>query len=495
MMILYLYITIFTIYFIILAAVSFKQVRKFRDKYTPKDANLCIVLYATGKSDTFENLLKQLKNQAYPKQNYTIYAILDKCVDIPEVTLQSDLNVNVVNVDNLEPIGKSQAFSIIADKLHDVENLDAYVFLDAKHYVDSDFLSNINFYLTKYDVFNPMTNYLPQDGSLNFWQNVKLAYSRYITKFMLITRTKMGLTNIINTDAFIIKKDLLNKMASFDFRDIMSEVQYTLKLAEEGYKVALLDDLKVYTSIEKFDFRIPSLYKRVALSISNIFKPHTLIAREFLFSLLAPNWLTYIVSYILFIILSGSSTIVITASVFAMALATSLYNAKLYNKEYLYLFMYPVLSIARLIYNFPLIRGIRNMIKQTTRKHNIETMATNIIVSDGLHDYTCQMELISDDGLARITFINKGKKYTTKNQHIRMIDAMREFASKLSDYGLTLKACQCCKYFQPIVDGSTNMVKGCCKCDFQGRTPGDIIPTLIWNTCPKFEENNVVNLF
>ena len=122
-------------------------------------------------------------------------------------------------------------------------------------------------------------------------------------------------------------------------------------------------------------------------------------------------------------------------------------------------------------------------------------MTTNIIVTDGKNDYQCQLELISDDGLARVTFINKGKKYTTKNNHLRMIDAVRELSTKLADYGLTLKVCQCCKYFQPLVDGSTNMVKGCCNCQFQGRTPGDIIPTLIWNTCPKFEPQNIVNLF
>ena len=154
-----------------------------------------------------------------------------------------------------------------------------------------------------------------------------------------------------------------------------------------------------------------------------------------------------------------------------------------------------MLSLARMTYNFPFFRGIRNIIKQTTRKHVIESETVNVIVSDGKNDYQCQLILISDDGLAKVTFNNNGKKYTTKNNHLRMIDAVREITSKLSDYGLTLKICQCCKYFRPVVDGSTNMVKGCCNCQFQGRTPGDIIPTLIWNTCPKFEEQNVVSLF
>ena len=36
----------------------------------------------------------------------------------------------------------------------------------------------------------------------------------------------------------IIKKDLLNKIASFDFRDLNAEMDYTLKLANEGIKIA-----------------------------------------------------------------------------------------------------------------------------------------------------------------------------------------------------------------------------------------------------------------
>ena len=152
--------------------------------------------------------------------------------------------------------------------------------------------------------------------------------------------------------------------------------------------------------------------------------------------------------------------------------------------------------MGRLMYNFPLCRGIRNILNKTTHKHVVDKMVTNVIVSNGEKEIHAKLELISDDGLAKITYINpNGKKYTTKNNHLRMLDAMRELTSKLTDYGSTLKVCQNCKYFQSLVDGSTNMVKGTCNCNFEGRTPGDIVPTLIWNTCPKFEENNVVNLF
>lgn len=502
--ILYIYITIFALYFIVYTGTLCFPLRKIRDKYTPRDSNICVVVYATGKSDTLENLIKQLKHQNYPKESYTIYAILDKCEDISEVTFQSDLKVNVININNLEPIGKSQAYSIIAEKLYDVQNLDAYVFLDSKNYVDSDFLSNINYYLTKYDIFNPTLTYLSQDGNLDFGQNVKMIYSKFVNKFIHIPRTRMGLTNILNTDSFIIKRDLLNKIAVFDFRNIISELEYTLKLAKEGVQVAVIDDLNVYCSIEKFDFRTPSLTKRLGILFSNFTKqPQTVISGEFIFSQASPNWLMFAIGFMFPLIHTHNfpaaisySTILITFVIFLIAFFAGLLKMQFYPKEYFYLFSYPIISFWRLIYNFPACRSVRCLFGKTTHKPVVEKMMTDVIITDGNRDIKAKLELISDDGLAKVTFINpNGKKYTTKNNHLRMIDAIRELSAKLKDYGMTLKACQNCKYFQTLVDGSTNMIKGTCNCNFDGRTPGDIIPTLVWNTCPKFEEQNVVSLF
>ena len=503
MALLYLYVTIFAVYFLILTVAFCGPQKKVRDKYTPKDANLCVVVYATGESSTLENLIKQLKAQVYPNDNYTIYVVLDKCENVSEVALQTEKNVQVVSINNIEPIGRSQAYSIIAEKLYDVPNLDAYVFLDANNYVNSDFLTNINFYLTRYDVFNPTITYLPEKDDFNFWQNVKSVYSRYMYKFYYAAKSKLGFTNMLNADAFVIKRSLLNKIAVFDFRNINAELEYTFKLAQEGVKVGLIDDLKVYKSINNFDYRIPSLTKRWKLFWNNIFGCNNNISREFLFSLLAPNCLAFILFYYFPLVHShnfpstiGYSTVITTVALFLIVVCINMLKLSFMPKEYLYLLMYPLLALKNVVYNFPLCRFIRNIFNKTTHKHVVEKMTTNVVVTDGTREMQAQLELISDDGLAKVTFINpNGKKYTTKNNHLRMIDAVKELSSKLSDYGLSIKICQCCKYFQPMVDGSTNMVKGVCNCQFQGRTPGDIIPTLIWNTCPKYEQQNVVNLF
>ena len=250
------------------------------------------------------------------------------------------------------------------------------------------------------------------------------------------------------------------------------------------------------------DLRIPSLSKRLNVFWSNISNSPNIGSFEYSLSQIMPNWLTVFIiywillahSYVLPFIVSYT-TILITTIVLLLAFCVSLFNAKIFAKEYIYLFSYPLYSIGHLIYNLPPIRFVRNLIKNRNRKHNIEKMVTEVIVSDGTKDFQCKIELISDDGLARVRFINNNKTYTTKNNHLRMVDALKELSQKLNDYGLFLKICHNCKYFQTTVDGTTNMVKGVCNCQFEGRVAGDMIQTLIWNTCPNFEKQNVVNLF
>lgn len=507
--ILYLYITVFTVYFVLLALVSLKTQKKIRDKYTSKDSNICVILYASGEAGTLEYLIRQLKSQSYDKDRYTIYVILDKVENPPEFIFQTDLGINVVNINNMEPIGKSQAYSILAEKLSEAPNLDAYVFMDSRNYVDSDFMENVNFYLTKHSVFMPIINYIGEDAELKFWDSVKVTYSRYVSKFIYNARTRLGLTNLLNTDAFVIKRDLLNKIGSFDFKDKISETNYTLKLAAEDIAVGSINDVKIYREIENYDLRIPSLSKRIDIFWHNWTKAKNIISFEYLSSLLIPNWLVCILCYafllshtyhfgsikILGLFNAGYYGILVTSIILLLAFCVSLFHAGIYAKGYLYLFSYPLFSIGHIITNFPPVRGVRNLIKNRNREHNIEKMVTGVIVTDGKQDYPCKIELISDDGLAKVKFINRGKTYTTKNNHLRMIDALKELSQKLNDYGLALKVCQCCKYFQPVVDGSTNMVQGNCKCPLKGRVEGDIIPTLIWNTCPNFEKENVVKLF
>ena len=503
MILLYLYITIFKLYFLVLAIIIFKPHHRIRDKYTPVESTMCVMIYSHNNAPRLENLVKQLKNQTYPKNKYEIYVIADNCSDETETMFQSDLGVKLFNIKNVDTIGKDQAYSILVEKLSAIEGIDAYVFLDGKYYVNEDFLTNANYYLQKHDIITASTNIIP-DRKFNLKQNIQNVYNKYYNNFICKTRSALGLNVLINSNALIIKKSIVDEIGSIDFKDINSELKYTLLLSKYNIHCAYEQDVKVYMDIDDIEMRIPSLSKRISL-FCNCFsqlRPNEIKFSEMACSLIAPDFILLFLGYMFMIWYSykhtfyvDSSIILMTFIVLAIGFSMSLLNAKIHSKDYVYFFAYPLYSICHMIYNFPPIRGVRNFItKKKEPKKNVETMTVDIFVTDGNQSYPCQLELISENGLAKVSFINKGKKYTTKHNHLRMIEAIKELSTKLEDYGLNLKICQCCKYFESNVDGSTNMIKGYCKCNFIDRKPGDILPTILWNTCDGFEKSNVVNI-
>ena len=141
---LFIYLTVYTVYYLSLVYSGLKSKRRKNRDLEQRRNNLCVVVYSHNNKATIENLVKQLKNQTYPKNNYTIQVILDNCTDESEILFQGDLDVTVMNIKNVDTIGKEQAFSILTEKYLPIKDLDAYVFLDAKYYVNQDFLEKIN---------------------------------------------------------------------------------------------------------------------------------------------------------------------------------------------------------------------------------------------------------------------------------------------------------------------------------------------------------------
>ena len=502
MILLYLYLTVFTIYFITITVMSLKPEKKVRDVYNQKENNLCVVIYSHNNAKVVENLIKQLKTQTYPRKNYSLNVILDNCTDESELLFQGDLDVNVLNIKNVDTVGKDQAISIMTERLSSVTNVDAYVFLDAKYYVNSDFLANVNTSLQDKHVITGAVNLICKD-ELSIVDKIKYTYNQYNNNFIQKSRTRLGLNSLINSDVLVIKKQIVDAIGSVNFKNINEELKYTMLLAKLNCRCLFDTNIKVYLDIEHFELRIPSLTHRISMFFNAIkqigFKNKHL--SEFIFSLIAPNCLTVIIGYVGFLLYSykyyfAINTYIIAAmfAVLAISFCTSLLNTRIFSKEHFYLFAYPIYALFRVIYNFPPLRFIRNLMFGNMQPKHIEKLMVNIFVFDGKRYYPCKLEIISDSGLVKVVFINKKKKYTTKTQHIRVVDAINEISSKLEEHGMILKICQHCKFYEPEQDGSTNMVKGFCKCEFKNRTPGDILPTVVWNSCDGFEKLNVVSL-
>ena len=502
MILLFLYLAIFTIYFIILTIMSLKPDKKIRDTYNQRENNLCVVIYSHNNARTVENLIKQLKTQTYPRKNYSLNVILDNCTDESEILFQGDLDVNVLNIKNVDTVGKDQAISIMTERLSSVTNVDAYVFLDAKYYVNSDFLTNINMALQTNHVVTGAVNLICKDN-LSLLDNIKYNYNQYRNNFIEKSRAKLRLSSLINSDILAIKKQIVDAIGSVNFKNINEELKYTMLLTSLNCKCVFDTNIKVYLDIEHYDLRIPSLSKRVSMFFNGLkqigLKNKSLT--ELIFSLVAPSGLTVILGYIILGLYSYKYYFMVSSYIIAgmfailsISFCTSLLNTRIFSKEHLYLFAYPLYSLCRVIYNLPPLRLIRNILFEKIEPKHIEKLMVNVFVFDGKRYYPCKLEIISDSGLVKVVFINKKKKYTTKTQHIRVIDAINEISSKLEEYGMTLRICQHCKYFESEMNGTTNMVKGFCKCQFSNRTPGDILPTVLWNSCEAFEKTNIVSL-
>lgn len=499
---LYIYVALYSVFFFVLAIKNLND-RKFRiqQKYNNLGYanNLCIIIYSHDNEVHLENLVKQLKNQDYPLESFSTYVILDNCNDNSEKLFINDNSVQVINIENQGTIGKDQAISILLEKLSAVQNCNAYIFLDANRYIENDFLSSINSALMDSPVISGSTVLV--GDNLNLRQKIKVTFHKYYTNFLQNSRSLVGLASIIDSDILIMRQDLTEKIGCIDFQNINTELKYSLLLSKIGCKCIFNPNIKTYINVDDFDLRIPSLSTRLSL-FKNCFTQifcKNLAFSEHVFSLLTPNVLLLIFAYTYLLkhsfnyyFIVDFLVVLLSFIVLIIGFSISLLNSKLQSKEFMYLFLYPIYSLGHVFKNLPLCRKIRNTISgKTSFAANTEKLMVDVTVTDGKNNIACKLELISENGLAKVNFMFKKKKFTTSTQ-LRMVDAITELTAKLADYGFVLKICQCCANFTPNIDGSTNMVKGFCNHAFANTQPG-AIPTLLWNSCRGFTQNRSNN--
>lgn len=499
---LYIYVAFYSVFFFVLAIKNLND-RKFRiqQKYNNLGCknNLCVIIYSHNNEVNLESLVRQLKNQDYPLESFSTYVILDNCSDNSEKLFINDNFVQVVNIENQGTIGKDQAISILLEKLSAVQNCNAYVFLDACRFIENDFLSSINSALMDSPVISGSTVLVGEN--LNLRQKIKVTFHKYYTNFIQISRSLSGLATIIDSDILIMRQDLIEKIGCVDFQNINTELKYSLLLSRIGCKCTFSPNVKTYINVDDFELRIPSLSARLAL-FRNCFTQiwtKNFIFNEHVFSLLTPNVLLLIIAYIYLLrhsynyyFIVDFLVVLLSFIVLILGFSISLLNSKLQSKEFIYLFLYPIYSLGHIFKNFPLCRKIRTTITgEKPFASNTEKLMLDVTVTDGKNNIPCKLELISENGLAKVNFMFKKKKFTTSTQ-LRMVDAIAELTKKLADYGFVLKICQCCASFTPNIDGSTNMVKGFCSHTFAHNQSG-AIPTLLWNSCRGFHQNKSNN--
>ena len=495
--IIYFYLIIYTIYLFILSLRNLNDkpfsIEKKYSKYDDTKRNFAVIVYSHNHKDCLAELIEELKMQDYPLANFKIYAILDDCNDGSEKMFENDKFVYVMNIQDHGLLGKNKAISMLLDSIKSDSTIDAYIFIDGTRRVGANFLTLANASLNKSDTVTGEINV--NRTNLDIVDKIKAVHKKYITNFFKQARTLLGLATRIDSGLFIVEKSVIDELDQVNFKDINSELEFSLLLAQTGHKCMYNPNIQSYALGQDCSFKKPRLsvrFKLLAQNFTNL-KSWNFPFLEYVCSLLNPNCWTLIVAYLVLILYSyhcqfivKCNVVIFSALLSLAAFGIGLINAKLNFKETILLFMYPIYSLCHIIKNFPLVRFLMSKLGANT-DNEADKLVVEVFAITKYGDRACKLEFIStESGLSKIRFLYKNKKYVT-DSHLRMIDALQQLKSKMEDYGLKLKICSCCKNFTSSVDGSTNMLKGLCNNEFPSPLLNEPRQTLIWNSCSSFE--------
>lgn len=503
--ILYIYVAVYSFYFLALAIRNLNdkpfKIEKRYASHEEKD-NLAIVIYARNNKITLENLVKELKMQDYPVNNFRVFVILDNCTDGSEQFIQDQPFINLINIKDVGTVGKDQAVSMLLERLSKDETIDAYVFIDADRSIPANFLTTINSALVNNGVLCGETLILTDN--LGFVDKIKSAYQKYHMNFIRKARSLFGLASRADSGIFIIKKEIVDEIGEVDFKDVNTELKYSLLLSKIKCPCIYNPNIQTYVDTASYEFKRPRFSIRLELfknCFSQIWAKNFVFA-EHTFSLLNPNiWAIVLIYAVImkhsyrYYFFMDFKIVLLTFLMLVSAFGISLINSKLRFREIMLLCLYPIYSLCHIIKNLPPVRYTKRKFEERecantdTEKLEVETFVMN---SAG-RELPCKLEFISESGFAKIKFIYKNRKFVT-SRHLRMIDALQELRRKLNEYGMILKLCSCCKHFTSENDGSTNMLKGFCTSDYPSPSLKEPRATLIWNSCTDFEPAEVTTI-
>ena len=506
LVILFVYVIIYILYFTV-CVISSSKAKKFLQKQKYNAAaepnNMIVIIYARNNESTIVPLLEALNKQNYPKNNFQTHIVLDHCTDNSSNILEFIGGAKIWRVGENAPVGKDEAISWLLEGLLSYQNVDAFVFLSADRYIDENFLASINANLNGENIIVGLTEYISRTKTL--LNSIKNTYHSYIDRIFNCGRSLMGLATIIDSDIFVIRKEVLDKIKCVDFKDVNSELKYTTLLVRSGFIPKFCPLVRTYTSIDNYKDRKQSVSFKLSLvwhCLRLIFQSNIKFG-EFLLNILAPNfWFLMLIYLSIFAFTYNyyfvfDYTFVFTMGVIlAVAFLASLYTSRIGAKNVGYLALYSLYSLLKIFFHIPVIGNIAEALTKRKTDEECEMSTVDVCVTDGRNNLNCKLDLISESGLVKAVFKFKKKKYSSSSQ-IRMVDAIKEVSDKLNEHGFRIKICQSCGYFNLKLDGSTNMVKGYCNrlvVQNQSDIPMD---TILWNSCPYYvpqEVNKIIDI-
>jgi len=232
----------YALYFFISGWVGLVKKAKVSFEKVEAKNRFAILIPARNEEMVIGNLIDSLKNQNYPREFYTIYAIPNNSSDRTEEVARSH-GATILNC-SVPTKTKGDVLEYAFSKLGEREDIDAYIVFDADNVVHPDFLSYMNSCLESgysvaqgyRDSKNPSDNWLSGSYTLFYlFQNI----------FFNQGRMALGGSASINGTGFMIKKEFIDEVG-FQTFTLTEDVEFSGQCALRGEKLVFVENAITY---------------------------------------------------------------------------------------------------------------------------------------------------------------------------------------------------------------------------------------------------------
>lgn len=509
--IIFAYLILYAVYLLTINIKALVGTKKFLAERFPEDTStedikenkICVIIFANSKSKKLERLLYALNEQTYKKENYSVQVVFAKDSDTLMYTPDCIAGAQIHTIENPEFFKKDKALNLFIEKLLPTSKFDAYLFLGANRYVASDYLEKANFAINKIksDVITGKTNISSEFKDTNIRSRVIEAKQEFKNNTLNISRRMFGLASSIDSENCILSSEILEKTGRIYFETRDAELKYSLFLASNSIKPVYSPYVETFVEAQNYDPATAGFKVRISLikyySKLLIKKPWYFI--EYVCSLIKPNvtvvfllYLTLLYASFKFITTIGVKYVLHLGIFYLVVWTIGLIASKLHPLKILVFILYPFYSFGFNFKRFTEEISRRAIQRAIAEEKDIKSATRDAIVTDGKKNVVCKMDLMLEDGMRRVV-LRFRKKRVISDGYIRMCDAIENISSKIKSHGLTLKICHNCKFYNPLQDGTVDLLKG--ECSFKGTKKEELKDTLIWNRCDKFLLKETMNVF
>ena len=222
--------------------------RRTRKEHAPSRFHrFAAIIPARNEEAVIGELVRNLKNQNYPKGLLDVYVIADNCTD-ETARIAREAGARVYERENQTQRGKGYALDYFFHHLSmdGRDDYDGYFVFDADNLIDPDFTAEMNktFDTGKYDVLTCYRN------SKNFGSNwISAGYSISFlreARLLNLPRMLLGTNCHISGTGFLVSGRVIRENRGWPFYLLTEDIQFSVDSAIKGYRIGYCGKAVVY---------------------------------------------------------------------------------------------------------------------------------------------------------------------------------------------------------------------------------------------------------